>query len=422
MSDAWLMSAEALSAGEREGKIESAEGRVFNIQIRGVLGNGSPAVSYSSIAEIIALADASPKVSAVMLDVDSNGGAINGILTLRDAIARAQKPVWVYYSGTGASAAYFAFSGADLLIASATSRVGSLGAAYTRDDDDGKKPIVSRRARRKRLPADSEELASSLQAYADSVEDLFLSAAGADRGMDADALAEAGRFGDMLMAPEALSAGLIDHIADSPAAALEWAVAHQEEATMAIKQNQAADLPEGMVAVAQERLSEMEAALTGSAKLEARMEALEAKLLKAEQEKAAALTAQAEAAEQLAQLKAAAAERDVEDLIGKAVREGRLAAGDTAAQEKWAARARSLGLEATAEILADLPQLLPGVGEAPQGHKGQQMKGAPTTQAEAMAAVKELAEAKHNGNTNAAWVEWSQANAELVAQLWNLEG
>lgn len=74
-----------------------------------------------------ALAD--PEVGAIVFDVDSPGGAVEGILELAAEIraSRGQKPMAAVANTTMASAAYWLASQADEVIASPSAQVGSIG-------------------------------------------------------------------------------------------------------------------------------------------------------------------------------------------------------------------------------------------------------------------------------------------------------
>lgn len=82
-----------------------------------------------------------PKISAIILKVDSPGGTVSGTQTLSDAIqkARLSKPVVAFIEeGMMASAAYWIGSNADEIIASqATDEIGSIG-VYTQMADFSK--------------------------------------------------------------------------------------------------------------------------------------------------------------------------------------------------------------------------------------------------------------------------------------------
>lgn len=77
----------------------------------------------------IRAAAGSEKVAGILLRIDSPGGTAAGTQELANEIAAAgkSKPVWAYVEDMAASAAYWAASQADKIIANATAIVGSIG-------------------------------------------------------------------------------------------------------------------------------------------------------------------------------------------------------------------------------------------------------------------------------------------------------
>jgi len=75
----------------------------------------------------------SDAIKAIMLKIDSPGGTAAGTMELADEIfnARKHKPVWTYFEDLGASAAYWAGSQADHVLANASALVGSIGTYMT---------------------------------------------------------------------------------------------------------------------------------------------------------------------------------------------------------------------------------------------------------------------------------------------------
>ena len=70
-----------------------------------------------------------PEVEAILLDIDSPGGTVNGTPELAEAVADAsrQKYVYAFSAGLMCSAAYWVGSQADAVYASPSARVGSIG-------------------------------------------------------------------------------------------------------------------------------------------------------------------------------------------------------------------------------------------------------------------------------------------------------
>ena len=77
-----------------------------------------------------------PKVSTIVLDIDSPGGSVFGVQELSDEIfkARGTKKIIAVASGMAASAAYWIATAADELVVSPSSEVGSIGVFATHQD------------------------------------------------------------------------------------------------------------------------------------------------------------------------------------------------------------------------------------------------------------------------------------------------
>ena len=89
----------------------------------------SGGTSVESITRDFRSALADPEVGAIVFDVDSPGGSVEGITELANEIraARGQKPMAAVANSFMASAAYWIASAADEVIASPSSMVGSVG-------------------------------------------------------------------------------------------------------------------------------------------------------------------------------------------------------------------------------------------------------------------------------------------------------
>ncbi len=85
------------------------------------------------IADALAEAGRRPDVKAVMLNIDSPGGTVNGTPELADAVSalNSAKPVYAFTSGLMASAAYWIASQARAIYATPSARVGSIGVVQT---------------------------------------------------------------------------------------------------------------------------------------------------------------------------------------------------------------------------------------------------------------------------------------------------
>jgi signal peptide peptidase SppA len=93
----------------------------------GAMEKGAGAVDYLDIAEDLAVAEEDDSVLAIVLDMDTPGGTVNGCPELSDAIARCTKPVVAYSAGMIASAGYWLAAGCDKVLLSRSAEAGSIG-------------------------------------------------------------------------------------------------------------------------------------------------------------------------------------------------------------------------------------------------------------------------------------------------------
>lgn len=114
------------------------------VPIHGVLAKHASLVqqisggtSTNAVLADFSQAVANPAVKAIVLDVDSPGGTVDGTMALADAVfaARGSKPIEAVIDGTCASAAYWIASAADKLFAATeTTQIGSIGVIQTHVD------------------------------------------------------------------------------------------------------------------------------------------------------------------------------------------------------------------------------------------------------------------------------------------------
>lgn len=87
----------------------------------------SGAADVSEISAMVKQAEADPNVRAVVFDVDSPGGGVEGVEELADEIAAMKKPSIAHTAGMMASAAYWIGSHASAIYATGSATVGSIG-------------------------------------------------------------------------------------------------------------------------------------------------------------------------------------------------------------------------------------------------------------------------------------------------------
>lgn len=160
-------------------------------------------------------------VGAVMLLVDSPGGAVSGINAMADAVAAGmkKKPIVAHVSGTAASAAYWIASQASELVVDKTGIVGSIGVVaalpkQVEPDRDGYVDIeiVSSNAPNKRPDPMTEEGVSEVRALLDSIEAQFIADVARGRKTTAAKVKSDFRQGGVEMGDKAVALGMADRV------------------------------------------------------------------------------------------------------------------------------------------------------------------------------------------------------------------
>lgn len=182
------------------------------------------ALSYEEIREAARSAMADPDVSGVILDIDSPGGTAFGLPELaRDIRAlRGTKPIVAVANAEAASAAYYLGSQADEFVVTPSGQVGSIGTVYLHTDltgmaeREGVKFTIIRNPEKKfegsPYEALSEDARADIQAKIDQYTGMFHRDVALGRGVTAEQVAATFGQGRMLMAQDALAAGMVDRI------------------------------------------------------------------------------------------------------------------------------------------------------------------------------------------------------------------
>jgi signal peptide peptidase SppA len=168
-----------------------------------------------------ALAD--PEIGAIIFDVDSPGGSVEGIFEFAEEIfaARGQKHMVSVANSTMASAAYLLGSQADEVVASPSSLVGSIGVigqhvdVSAQDEMLGEKVTLITAGEGKgnanaHVPL-SDEARAELQSMADDYYALFVKAVAAGRGVKASQVTSEWKA-QVFTARKAKTAGLVNRI------------------------------------------------------------------------------------------------------------------------------------------------------------------------------------------------------------------
>ena len=192
------------------------------VGIRGVIGASVQASVYHELLDRL---ERDPKAGAVVLDIDSPGGAVGASedLYLKTKRLSKKKPVVAFIRGSGTSGAYLLACAATRIIALPSAIVGSIGVISMRPEASGLLDrlgvgfSVSKSGPLKdmgafyRPPTDDER--AKLQSLIDELFEAFLKEVAESRKMD---LEEARRYatGEVFTARRAAETKLIDETGD----------------------------------------------------------------------------------------------------------------------------------------------------------------------------------------------------------------
>lgn len=182
----------------------------------------SGATSYAELRKDFQRAIDDPSVNAILFDINSPGGEVDGCGELANAIfaARGKKRIVAYVGGIGASAAYWLASSADEIVCAETATLGSIGVRTSlfddsvRDTKEGVKEveIISSASPGKRgTPVDDEVIARA-QVHVDQLADVFISTVARHRGVSPEQVVSDFGGGDVIVGAHAVEAKLADRL------------------------------------------------------------------------------------------------------------------------------------------------------------------------------------------------------------------
>jgi signal peptide peptidase SppA len=134
---------EARITKARDNEVAKMQGNVALLPLRGVIANRmnlmsdiSGGTSSEKFALNFSAALADDQIKAIVIDVDSPGGAVSGSDELSQLIydARGGKPIVAHVNATAASAAFWIASAADEVVVTPSGSVGSVGVFSAHDD------------------------------------------------------------------------------------------------------------------------------------------------------------------------------------------------------------------------------------------------------------------------------------------------
>jgi len=206
--------------------------RVAVIQMHGVTGkrmNLFTSISGGASTEIVErdFTDAinNPEVDAIILDIDSPGGTVDGTAELAKIIkdSRGIKPIAAFANGMMASAAYYIGSAADSIYASGPQAIiGSIGVISTHvdvskaEEEEGIKTTEIYAGKYKRIDSNYEPLSQEGRQYiqdrVDYMYSVFVDAVSDHRGVPVSTVLEEMADGYIFVGQQAIDAGLIDGV------------------------------------------------------------------------------------------------------------------------------------------------------------------------------------------------------------------
>lgn len=179
----------------------------------------SGATSYEILAQDLTTALDDPAIKAVILDIDSPGGEVNGVAELAGMVfeARGRKPVLAYASGDAASGAYWLASAASEIVVSETSALGSIGVVGLYRRKEGKEAanvveIVSSQSPNKRPDPSTEEGRARLQSRIDAMAEVFVNTVARNRNITPEQVAERFGAGDVMIGANAVAVGMAERV------------------------------------------------------------------------------------------------------------------------------------------------------------------------------------------------------------------
>jgi ClpP class serine protease len=175
-----------------------------------IFGGGA---TYGDIRALIAAAEGNNDVERIVLEIDSPGGEVAGFFATAAAIAATKKPTEAQVTNIAASAAFGLASQADrITVDNPMAMVGSVGISTTRFVSETRVVITSTDAPRKNPNAATDEGVAVIRAELDSLHREFAGVIARGRGVELDTVNSDFGRGGMVIAGDALQAGMIDSI------------------------------------------------------------------------------------------------------------------------------------------------------------------------------------------------------------------
>jgi signal peptide peptidase SppA len=216
----------------RERSVARAEGKVVLIPMFGIMGqrrlpgeSTGPGVQTELVGRIIDDKASDSRVKAIILQIDSPGGTVEGTpeLAAKVAAASKRKPVIAQVDSLAASAAYWVATQASEVVVTPGGQVGSIGVRMMHQDISGQLEqegvkIEQMSAGKYKTeghpfgPLDDDARAHFQDQIDDAYRD-FVGAVASGRSVSTGTVEENYGQGRVLLAKQALKAGMVDRIA-----------------------------------------------------------------------------------------------------------------------------------------------------------------------------------------------------------------
>ncbi len=189
-----------------------------------LLSRISGGVSTELLKDEIESAILDEDVKSIFLDIESPGGAVDGIFELSDFIyeSRGTKPIHAFANGLMASAAYLIGSAADKITGTQAAQIGSIGVItkhfdYSRrNEQDGVIETIITAGKYKAIGSDNKPLSKEDEKYIQDRLDyfytMFVNSVARNKGVSTEIVLSDMADGRIFIGQQAKDAGLIDEI------------------------------------------------------------------------------------------------------------------------------------------------------------------------------------------------------------------